>query len=171
MNESATFTLSTRNPVRVDADHAIRYPGADKLATECVVNLIRAGSLTTTAVGVHFRRHGISGAAFNLLMILRGAGRPLSPHEIGERQLVTRGTVTGLLDTVEKQGFVRRLPHPDDRRMLLVEITDTGRELLDAVCVELFPAQAQMLSALSAADKEALVQLLGAVQDSLSASA
>src|SRR5680860_1598897 len=138
-----------KGTIRVEAEHARRYPGADKLAAECVVNLIRTESLVVTELDRLFRCHGLSGPGFNVLMIIEGAGRPLSPYEIGDRRLVTRGTVTGLLDTLEKQGLVRRTPHPDDRRMLLIEITKQGRALLAEVRNELFPAQAEMMSALT----------------------
>ena len=151
-------------PLRVEEDHARRYPGADKLATECIVNLLRTQGLVNAQLARRFRRHGLTGPGFNVLMILEGAGGPLSPYEIGERRLVTRGTVTGLLDTLEKQGFIRRIPHPDDRRMLLVELTDEARSLLEYVCADLFPAQAEMTSVLSERDKETLVRLLGKLQ-------
>lgn len=157
----------TRGPLRVEADHARRYPGADKLATECVVNLIRAQSLVVSEVERIFRRHGLTGPGFNVLMIVEGAGGSQSPHEIGERRLVTRGTVTGLLDTLEKQGLIRRGPHPDDRRRLLIEITDRGRSTLSEACEELFPAQAEMISVLTRQEKESLVRLLGKLQNHL----
>ena len=155
------------HPVRVEADHARRYPGADKLATECVVNLIRTQSLVVAELDPLFRRHRLTGPGFNVLMIIEGAGRPLAPHQIGDRRLVTRGTVTGLLDTLEKQGLVKRTPHPDDRRMLLIELTGKGRGLLKEVCSELFPAQAEMISALSERQKDTLVALLGKLQTHL----
>ncbi len=117
-------------PIRVEDDHARRYPGADKLATEVVVNLVRTESLVAAEVNGRFRRFGLTGSTFNVLMILNNAPEPLSPHQLGERLLVTRGTVTGLLDTLQRQGLVRRIPHPDDRRMLLIELTDTGRTVL-----------------------------------------
>jgi DNA-binding MarR family transcriptional regulator len=158
-------------PIRVGADHARRYPGADKLATEVVVNLLRAHSLLAGELNRRFRSHDLTGPSFNVLSILAGAGEPLSPHELGERLLVTRGTVTGLLDTLEKQGLVRRVPHPSDRRMLLIELTDSARTLLDEVCHELFPAQAEMMAALSEREKETLVCLLGKVQTHLAARA
>ena len=150
--------------LRVEEDHASRYPGADKLATECVINLLRTQSLVTAELARLFRRHGLSGPGFNVLMILQGAGEPLSPYEIGERRLVTRGTVTGLLDTLEKQGLVRRAPHPEDRRMLLIELTGEAGAILEEVCDDLFPAQAEMMSALSGRDKQSLVRLLGKLQ-------
>ncbi|MEY2463907.1 MAG: hypothetical protein QOH64_2045, partial [Acidimicrobiaceae bacterium] len=62
-------------------------------------------------------------------MILDGSDRPLCPNELGERRLVTRGTVTGVLDSLEERGLVVRTPHPDDRRMLLIELTAKGRRL------------------------------------------
>ncbi|MBA3631134.1 MAG: MarR family transcriptional regulator [Actinobacteria bacterium] len=154
-------------PLRVEEDYARRYPGADKLATECVVNLLRTQGLVTAELARRFRQHGLTGPGFNVLMILEGAGEPLCPYEIGERQLVTRGTVTGLLDTLQKQGLVRRIPHPKDRRMLLIEITEQALSLLEQVCDDLFPAQAEMMSVLSARDKESLVRLLGKLQTHL----
>lgn len=154
----------TGGPVRVEVDHARRYPGADKLASECVVNLIRTESLVAAEVERIFRRHGLTGPGFNVLMIIEGAGGALSPHEIGERRLVTRGTVTGLLDTLEKQGFVRRAPHPDDRRRLLIELTKEGRALRSKICDDLFPAQAEMISVLSRQEKAALLGSLGKLQ-------
>jgi DNA-binding MarR family transcriptional regulator len=161
--------MSVEVPLRVEGDHARRYPGADKLATECIVNLLRTQGLVTAELARRFRRHGLTGPGFNVLMILEGAGEPLSPYEIGERRLVTRGTVTGLLDTLEKQGFVRRIPHPEDRRMLLIELAGEGRAILGQVCDELFPAQAEMMSVLSERDKESLVRLLGKLQSHLGA--
>ena len=159
--------MTPRFPLRVEADHARRWPGADKLATECIVNLIRTQSLVVTELDTVFRRHGLTGPGFNVLMILDGAGEPLSPHVIGDRRLVTRGTVTGLLDTLEKQGLVRRTSHPGDRRKLLVECTSKAKRLLQRVCGELFPLQAEVMAGLSREDKATLVHLLGRLQEHL----
>jgi DNA-binding MarR family transcriptional regulator len=153
--------------MRVEPDHARRHPGADKLATECVVNLIRAESLVARELDRIFRPHGLTNPSYNVLVILAGAGSPLSPYVIGERLLVTRGTVTGLLDSLERRGLVRRTPHPADRRMLLVELTEAARPLMRKVARDLLPAQAGMMAALSASEKETLVQLLGKVQNHL----
>ena len=151
-------------PIRVEADHARRFPGADKLATECVVNLIRTESLVAAELNSRLRRFGLTGSTFNVLMILDRAPEPLSPHQLGERLLVTRGTVTGLLDTLQRQALLRRVPHPDDRRMLLIELTERGRSVLRRSRRTHFPAQTDMLSVLSDSEKETLVRLLGKLQ-------
>jgi DNA-binding MarR family transcriptional regulator len=149
-------------PIRVE-QHP-RLSGADRLATECVVNLIRTESLVAAELDRIFRSHGLTGPGYNVLLILAGAGTPLPPHRIGERLLVTRGTVTGLLDSLEKRGLVRRTPHPRDRRMLLVELTSDARPLMRKVSRELLPAQGEMISVLSGEEKETLVGLLGKLQ-------
>ena len=64
----------------------------------------------------------LSPSARQILAVVEGAGEPLEPSIIAERLLITTGSVTSLLDNLEKRGLIRRLPHPDDRRKLLVEI-------------------------------------------------
>ena len=53
-----------------------RHRGADKLATECVVNLIRTQSMLATELKRRFRRHGLTGAGFNVLATVDTPGRP-----------------------------------------------------------------------------------------------
>jgi DNA-binding MarR family transcriptional regulator len=139
----------------------------EQLAADLVVALIRADNLLEGALDKIFRRHGLTGPSFNVLMILEGARGPLSPYEIGERVLVTRGTVTGLLDTLEKQGLVRRTPHPRDRRMLLIETTAKARGLLARTKRELFPAQTKMVLALTVREQTTLIRLLGRIEAQL----
>ncbi len=154
-------------PIRADTDHERRYPGARRLATESAINLLRTESLVSAELTRLMRRYKLSIATFNVLMILDGAGRALCPWEIGERLLVTRGTVTGLLDTLEKQKLVRRTPHPQDRRMLLIEPTAKARKVLGDLLPEHFANEARLFETLTDREKETLVRLLGKVQAGL----
>jgi DNA-binding MarR family transcriptional regulator len=156
-------------PLHVGRELEREFPGADHRATAVVINLVRAESLVEAALARSFRRVGLTPATFNVLMILRGAGEPLCPYQIGERLLVTRGTVTGLLDSLEKQGLVRRVPHPEDRRMLLIEMTPKANSLLDRMLPGHFSGEKQMMSCLSAREKDLLVELLGKIQAHLGA--
>jgi len=153
--------------IRVGRELERDFPGADHRATAAVVNLIRTESLLTAKLAKRFRSHNLSLATFNVLMILRGEDGPLSPCTIGERLLVTRATVTGLLDSLEKQGLVRRAPHPEDRRMLLVELTPAGSTLLKKVLPSHYKGECDMLSTLSASEKDTLIRLLSKVQQAL----
>jgi DNA-binding MarR family transcriptional regulator len=96
-------------------------------------------------------------------MILEGSDAPLCPHEIGERRLVTRGTVTGVLDSLEERGLVARTKHPDDRRMLLIELTAKGRGLLDDLLPDHRESERRLLGSLSDREVATLAKLLAKV--------
>ncbi len=157
--------------MQIDTNHRGGPPSDIQLATECVVELIRTDGVIGGVLEVLFRRHGLTGPGFNVLLILAGADEPLPPHVIGERRLVTRGTVTGLLDTLERRGLVRRLPHPDDRRMLLIELTPEGGSLVRMTAKELWPLQSELTSGLSGREKATLVRLLRKLRASATPSA
>ncbi|MCX6950919.1 MAG: MarR family transcriptional regulator [Verrucomicrobia bacterium] len=76
-----------------------------------------------------FRPLGLSGAQFNVLNLLADAADGMSQRELGDRLLVDRSNVTGLLDRMEKAGWVRRKDHPADRRVYLVSLTPAGHAL------------------------------------------
>lgn len=151
-------------PLRVEADLEQRHPGADRLATECVINLLRSAALVATDLGRRLARHHLTAPSFNVLMTLQRAGGSLTPRELAERLIVTPGTVTGLLDTLERQQLLRRERHPVDGRRLVIELTEAAGPLLDEVCAEHYPAQAELLAGLSGRDKATLIRLLGKVQ-------
>ncbi|HXL40963.1 MAG TPA: MarR family transcriptional regulator, partial [Actinomycetota bacterium] len=102
-------------------------PGiAGHTSADCVQSLQRIEGLLAGRMNNRLRPYGLSTATFNVLLELFRAGGSLSPCDIGEQLSVTRGTVTGLLDSLERQRLVRRTPHPKDRRMLLIELTNEG---------------------------------------------
>src|SRR3979411_2523379 len=108
---------------------AREFPDLDPSATEVFLHLLRAGDEAFRVVEDHLAQHDITQGRFGVLMALwgncqrEGANAPLSPAEIADRTGVTRATVTGLIDTLERAGLVARTPHADDRRMTSVGIT------------------------------------------------
>jgi len=75
------------------------------------------------------RPHGLTAAQFNVLRILADEPEGLSQRALGDRLVVDRSSMTGLLDRMEKAGMVRRTDHPEDRRVYQVRLTPTGRAL------------------------------------------
>ena len=137
------------------------------VATRCVMTLLRTGNLLVGELTRRFRPYGLSHAGFNVLMILQLAGRPLSQREIGERWLVTRGAVTGLVDSLEAADLVRRQPHPEDRRVSLVELTDKGMSVLDDLLPDHLRGEEEMLASLTEEEQQTLLKLLEKVQSRL----
>jgi DNA-binding MarR family transcriptional regulator len=85
---------------------------------------------------------------------------PLSPAEIAERTGVTRATVTGLIDTLERAELVARSPHSGDRRMTSVILTPHGEKLLERILPAHFRLMTWLMSGLDEAERKTFVQLL-----------
>src|SRR3989442_15057043 len=101
-------------PIRMPEDFYEQTPDGNVLATETVMNVVRTADLLLDRIGSLLRPLGVSPAGGLVLGLLRDLG-PMSPSALGDRLIVTRSTVTGGLDSLERRGLVRRMPHPDDR--------------------------------------------------------
>jgi DNA-binding MarR family transcriptional regulator len=151
-------------PIHVADDFEHEYPGSSRLASECMINM---GVTWFTAEPVFNRLLGhyrLTGTGFNVLEILRGARQPLQPSAIADHMLITRGGMTKALDALEKLKLVRRMPHPSDRRMLLVEITDSGTRIMSELLLRLHTAEKEWLDVLSPAEQNLFIELMGRVQ-------
>jgi DNA-binding MarR family transcriptional regulator len=109
------------------------------------------------------RHHNLSRAGRQALAVLDGAGEPLSPTTIAERLIVTTASVTSLVDTLERRGLVSRTPDPDDRRRVLVALTDEGRALIDRVLPEVVTLQTAVMNGLTEPQRKQLLILLDKV--------
>jgi DNA-binding MarR family transcriptional regulator len=152
--------------VRVGDDFEDEYPGASALATECYANLCRAGGLL---MDLHNRQtrddYQLSPSAREILAIIEGAGEALEPSVIAERLLITTGSMTSLLDTLEKRGLIRRLPHPGDRRKLLVDITPDAQAIVDEFLPSFHAREREVISsALTSAEQRQLLRHLAKIQ-------
>ena len=91
----------------------------------------------------------------------------MSPSELGERLIVTRATVTGLLDSLEQRGFVARSANPADRRSLVVQITPAGLKVLQELRTIVHHHEKAWLKGVSDGDLRSYIQQLHRIQDSL----
>jgi DNA-binding MarR family transcriptional regulator len=94
----------------------------------------------------------------DLLSTLRRAGRPyrLSPGEIARQSLLTPGAVTQRIARAERQDLVRRLPDDSDGRGVVVELTASGHDLVEATLDALVEHEQRLLSGISASEREQL---------------
>ncbi|MEI8333731.1 MAG: MarR family transcriptional regulator [Chloroflexota bacterium] len=132
------------------------------------MNTIRTADMAFERIGRLLRPLGVSAAGGLVLGQLRDQGA-MSPSELGDRLIVTRATVTGLLDSLERRGLVRRSPHPVDRRSLLVEITPAGLEVVQQVRTIIHRKETAWMSGLSDAELRTYIALLHRIQDSIAA--
>ena len=109
-----------------------------------------------------FSAHDLESWEFDVLAALRRSGQPyrLSPGQLLRETLVTSGTMTNRVDRLVERGLVRRKDHPNDRRGVLVELTEAGRNVVDAALAELMSAERQITAALEVADHDQLTRSL-----------
>jgi DNA-binding MarR family transcriptional regulator len=150
----------------VNDDFEQEYPGASRLATECYTNIVRTGDLL---IGLHNRQawddHRLSATAKQALAVIEGAGEALEPSVVAERLIITTGSMTSLLDTLERRGLIVRRPHPEDRRKLLVDVTPDAIGILDDILPSFHQRERSIISsALTDAEQRRLIDLLARVQ-------
>lgn len=149
---------------QVGADFTDEYPDGDPAKAEVCATLVRTGSsLTQEIERSMIATFGVPQTLLNSLAVIDGADGPLTPSEIGNRTLVSSGTVTGTLDQLEYRGWVRRVPNPDDRRSVFVEITDEGRLIADQLLPGIRKLEHALLVGLTARELNTLMKLLGKV--------
>lgn len=125
--------------------------------------MLRLADVITDAVTAPLREHDLNLAAFQALAVLEGAETPLTPIEINAYLHLTSGSVTSLLDRLEKRALVARHPHPTDRRKVHVSITDAGRAMVDTHLPETVAIQTALFAVLTAEQLDELNHLVKTV--------
>ena len=109
-----------------------------------------------------FAAHELEVWEFDVLAALRRQGRPyvLSPGELIRATLSTSGTMTNRVNRLEARGLVIRLPNHDDRRGVLVKLTDEGRDRVQQALADLLAYERKVLSAIEPAERLELATVL-----------
>ncbi len=154
------------------------HPELDPSAAEAYLHLLRTADEVNALAEVDFAAHGISHGRFGVLMLLWRANAPggtrrsptgepcgpRTPAELADAAGVTRATMTGLVDTLERDGLVSRRADPSDRRMQLVQLTRKGERFLARMLPGHFRGVSDLMRDLRPGERKALVRLLGKVQ-------
>lgn len=109
--------------------------------------------------------HGLTMKEFAVLEVLLHKG-PLPVGEVGERVLLTSGSMTYVLDQLEDRALIARQADPDDLRIQQVALTTEGRRLVETVFPEHAHHVQALMADLSVSDKETLFRLLHRLYDS-----
>ncbi|MFE2277653.1 MarR family winged helix-turn-helix transcriptional regulator [Streptomyces sp. NPDC059454] len=111
------------------------------------------------------RELGITPAQSRLLRTLAHYGSPPRMTDLAERLEVVPRAVTTLVDGLEANGKVRRVPDPANRRVIRIELTDDGRAALRELRAARRSAAEEILAPLGEAQREALGELLDTLVD------
>jgi DNA-binding MarR family transcriptional regulator len=138
----------------------------DPSALEAYLHLLRAGDAAAGAFECFVAKHGISSGRFTVLMLLwhskscteKCAGG-VTPASLADMAGCTRATMTGLVDTLERDGYVKRTEDARDRRSMEVSMTGKGSTALRKILPGYFTRVGELMSVLSVVERKTLVRL------------
>lgn len=155
------------------AEASKQFPDLEPAACEAFMHLIRAGEEVARVMNTHFAGHNITHGRFLVMMLLMEKGgdcpRPSTPAELADLASVSRATITGLLDTLERDGYVLRRPDPADRRQMSVHLTIKGQEFMHDLLPVHFRLITRLMGNLSSNEQQTLSRLLTKVSMQASA--
>ena len=131
---------------------------ADKTPLGTLLSILMSYEVLARYLEVQLKRHHVSLIRFNIMSTLFKNGGEMTPSEIAESVFREKNSVTAVINTLEREGVVRREPSPDDGRSVKVVITDKGWEEAN----RLNPvAQELSREALACMDREQVETLTG----------
>ena len=140
---------------------ASKYPELEPASGAAYVLLLRVASDMLAAGDEYLAKFSLSQGRFIVLTLLyRVFDLPQNPCVLAEKAGVTRATMTGLLDGLEREGYIQRETSTEDRRMLEVRLTVKGKKFLEGVMPGFFRMVRQRMEGLTMGEKEQMINLL-----------
>ena len=137
-------------------------PDLDVSSVGVVSRVTRLSARFTQALEANFGRHGLTKASFEALAALRRSGAPfrLSQTALMRELSLTPGTVSVRIGRLVDEGLAERRGDPDDRRGVIVALTDAGRAAFEDVVADHLATERRLLEALDAGEQAQLAAML-----------
>ena len=154
--------MTEDNVSRIVRESCRAWPGYEAHSLEVVLRILRAYHFFDQELVRGQVDYEVSPGEFGVLIELRLAGPPhkLTPTQLHNRLLVTSGGMTGRIDRLQGRGLVCRIPDPQDRRSILVELTESGKELIELAGQTHFRIMEHLTVGITSEERECLASLL-----------
>ncbi|ACS60348.1 transcriptional regulator, MarR family (plasmid) [Rhizobium leguminosarum bv. trifolii WSM1325] len=140
------------------------FPGEDSSPIAIAMRIRHLHQLDQESLQVILAPFGLGVGDIDVLTHLSQGpeGRPIRPSDLADLCMVTTGAITGRLTKLEQRSYLKRVPHPSDKRTIYVEITDAGQELLNKTREEVARSShlLQGIRALERSERRNLVETL-----------
>ncbi len=123
------------------------------------VKLARASATFGHLTDEHIRTFGLTTPQFGVVEVLGHLG-PLTLGELSKKRLVSGGNITCVIDNLEKEGVVERVPSTEDRRAIVAQLTSKGKQLFNDIFQKHAEFVADLASVLSEEEQSELSRLL-----------
>ncbi len=149
---------------------AERYPQADVTAISSFLHLLRVATDLSIALDTCLSKHGLlQGRWWVLILLMREASKTATPSVLADKAGVSRATMTGLIDGLEQVGLVERVFAKDDRRSVVIHLTETGQAKLDVVMPDYYSRLRQCMQALDESKRKQLHMMLDLINSGIPA--
>jgi MarR family transcriptional regulator, 2-MHQ and catechol-resistance regulon repressor len=136
-----------------------KYGKKASLALDMYVKLVRATGTFNKLTGNDIQKFGLTQPQFGVIETLGHLGS-LTMGEICSKMLVSGGNITVVIDNLEKEGLVERVPSTKDRRTIFVRLTTKGKKLFDEIFVKHAECITNLASALTESEQTQLARLV-----------
>ncbi|MBC7305175.1 MAG: MarR family transcriptional regulator [Nocardia sp.] len=144
----------------VRAEWARTYPDLDTSTIDVLGRINRISTLSLHQLDQALAPRGVTRGEFEILCALARADRPLRASEVTARTMTSSASTTKHADRLTKTGLLERLPFERDGRVVLLQLTAAGRELVDAELPARVERDRRLLEGLDEQDQQTLVTLL-----------
>ena len=145
-----------------------RYPDMEPQGLRTIMAFMRMAADVTECFEKFLAQHGLSHGRFAIMMHLnREPETAVNQTHLAEAYGVAKATITGLIDGLERDALVERLPDPTDRRASLVRLTAGGQKFLEAFLPNHFRGVSELMAGLDSRDHAELNRLIGRLREGL----
>ena len=161
-NTELEFSGTLYDLDKIKAQWAKQRPDLDTDPMELIWRLQRLSRYIMEEMITTIARHDLTFPGFDVLATLLRSGPPhsLTPNQLLDTMMITSGTMTNRIDQLEKQGLVKRVCNPEDKRSFMITLTKKGREVIDNAVTEHVETQTRLVSVLSTQEQIKLNNLL-----------
>ncbi|HEY9313930.1 MarR family winged helix-turn-helix transcriptional regulator [Williamsia sp.] len=152
---------------RVSQEWANAYPDLDTTPIEVFARVNRISAVLAHQLDRELDRHSIGRSEFEVLGALARSDRPLRASEVVSTTMLSGASITKLTERLGDLGLLRRRKSERDGRVVLLELTDTGKELVDTQFPRRLARDEALLQPLTTEERSALITLLRKISRSI----
>ncbi len=136
----------------------------NELNNEAILKMIRVSNSLIKTADRFFKQYNVTTAQYNVLVILNSSEGKVNQSGLGNQLVVSRSDVTGIIDRLEKLGYVKREDSGEDRRVKFIALTEKGRNLIKKVEDSYFETLKHAVRFLNDKSKNNLLEITGKIE-------
>jgi DNA-binding MarR family transcriptional regulator len=132
----------------------------DSLEQEAMLSILRTSDLLENRLARLLRDYDLTPSQYNAMRILRGEGKPMPCLEVANRMIQVAPAITRVIEQLVTRSLIDRMQSSEDRRVFLVTLTPSGKQLLKKLDRPIEQLHETLLGGLAKADLEKLIRVL-----------